>query len=60
MMLTPLVDLERGRIEEQKGRADSARNYYHEFLRRYDRPVVGHRELVEEAKSAVVRLTVRI
>jgi TolB-like protein/tetratricopeptide (TPR) repeat protein len=56
-MLTPLVDLERGRIEEQKGRAGSARNYYREFLRRYDRPSIGHRRLVEEAKNAMVRLT---
>jgi hypothetical protein len=56
VMLTPLVDLERGRIEEQRGRAGSARNYYREFLRRYDRPVSGHRRLVEEAKAATVRL----
>jgi serine/threonine protein kinase len=56
VMLTPLVDLERGRIEEQRGRAGSARNYYREFLRRYDRPVTGHRRLVEEAKTAMVRL----
>jgi tetratricopeptide (TPR) repeat protein len=59
LMLTGLVDLERGRIEEQKGRVGSARNYYREFLRRYDRPVIGHRRLVEEAKSALVRLTGR-
>ena len=56
LMLTGLVDLERGRIEKQRGRADSARNYYREFLRRYDRPVIGHRGLVEEAKAAMVRL----
>ena len=59
VMLTALVDLERGRIEEQKGRAGAARNYYREFLRRYDRPVIGHRQLVEEAKTAMVRLTGR-
>jgi len=59
VMLTGLVDLERGRIEEQRGRDDSARNYYREFLRRYDRPVIGHRRLVEEAKTAMVRLTGR-
>ena len=59
VMLTTLVDLERGRIEEQRGRADSARNYYREFLRCYDRPVIGHRRLVEEAKTAMVRLTGR-
>ena len=59
LMLTGLVDLERGRIEEQRGRAGSARTYYREFLRRYDRPVIGHRRLVEEAKTAMVRLTGR-
>jgi hypothetical protein len=56
VMLTELVDPERGRIEEQRGRAGSARNYYCEFLRRYDRPVIGHRPLVDEAKTAMVRL----
>ena len=59
LMLTGLVDLERGRIEEQRGRFSAARNYYSEFLRRYDRPVIGHRRLVEEAKTAMVRLTGR-
>jgi serine/threonine-protein kinase len=60
LMLAGLVDLERGRIEEQRGRAGSARNYYREFVRRYDRPVMGHRRLVEEAKTAMVRLTGRV
>jgi hypothetical protein len=59
VMLTGLVDLERGRIEEQRGRVGAARNYYREFLRLYDRPVTNHRRLVEEAKTAVVRLTAR-
>ena len=59
LMLKPLVDLERGRIEEQNGRAGSARNYYREFLRRYDRPTASHRELLKEAKTALVRLTGR-
>ena len=59
LVLRPLVDLERGRIEEQSGRAGSARNYYREFLRRYDRPMTGHRKLVEEATAALVRLTGR-
>lgn len=59
LMLKPLVDLERGRIEELSGRVGSARNYYREFLRCYDRPMTGHRELVEEAKTALVRLAGR-
>jgi len=57
VMLTGLVDLERGRIEERRGHAGLARNYYREFLRRYDRPVIGHRRFMEEAKTAMVRLT---
>jgi serine/threonine protein kinase/tetratricopeptide (TPR) repeat protein len=57
LVLMPLVDLERGRIEEKKGRRGPALNYYREFLRRYDRPIIGHRGLVEEARTAVGRLT---
>jgi len=57
VMLTALVDLERGRIEEQRGRGGSARSYYREFLRRYDRPVIAHQPLIEEAKTAMDRLT---
>ena len=56
MMLTGLVDLERGRIEEQRGTRAPPGNYYREFLRRYDRPVLGHRRLVDEAKAAMARL----
>jgi tetratricopeptide (TPR) repeat protein/TolB-like protein len=56
LMLTGLIDLERARIEEQRGESGSARKYYREFLRRYDRPVIGHRRLVEEAKAAMARL----
>jgi tetratricopeptide (TPR) repeat protein len=59
LMLTALADLERGRIEERRGRTSSARHYYRECLRRYDRPVIGHRPLVEEAKTAMARLTGR-
>ncbi|MFL5475092.1 MAG: protein kinase domain-containing protein [Gemmatimonadales bacterium] len=59
LMLTALVDLERGRIEEKQGRSGSALNHYREFLRLYDRSVIGHRGLVEEARTAVVRLSDR-
>ena len=55
IMLTPLADLERARIEERQGRTELARNYYEEFLRIYDRPVAAHRSLVEEANGAVRR-----
>jgi len=52
IMLTGLADLERGRIEERRGRTGPARNYYREFLRCYDRPVAAHRHLVDEARGA--------
>jgi glyoxylase-like metal-dependent hydrolase (beta-lactamase superfamily II) len=35
----------------------TARSYYGEFLRRYDRPVIAHQPLIEEAKTAMDRLT---
>jgi hypothetical protein len=56
VMLTGLADLERGRIEEQRGHASAARDFYREFLRRYDRPMPNHRQLVEEAKAGIARL----
>jgi TolB-like protein len=48
--------LARARIEGARGRADLARRYYEQFLRRYDLPVPAHRHLVEEAKAALNRL----
>ena len=56
IMLSGLVDLERGRIEERLGHDDLARKYYREFLRIYDRPAAGHRHLVDEATAALARL----
>ena len=55
-MLSGLVALERGRIEERLGHGDAARAFYQEFLRRYDRPTPNHRGIVEEAKTKVVAL----
>jgi tRNA A-37 threonylcarbamoyl transferase component Bud32 len=48
--------LVRARLEE--GRADTARarEYYRQFLRRYDQPVPSQAHLVEEARSALARL----
>jgi hypothetical protein len=43
--LTGLVDLERGRIEERRGRAALARTHYREFVSRYDRAGPGQRHL---------------
>jgi serine/threonine protein kinase/TolB-like protein len=48
--------LERARIEEAAGRTDVARNYYWQFLRRYDMPAPGHEGMVIEARSALSRL----
>ena len=40
-----------------KGRVELARDYYEQFLRRYDMPVEAHRHLVEEASAALARLS---
>jgi hypothetical protein len=55
-MLTGLVNLERGRIEERSGRAEPAVKHYQDFLRRYDQPSAPHRGLVAEATDAPERL----
>jgi hypothetical protein len=57
LMLLGLADLERGRIEERLGRAELAASYYERFLRRYDRPVILHLPLVEEARNRLRKLT---
>jgi hypothetical protein len=53
-----LVELERGRIDEARGRVQLARAHYRQFLIRYDMPVPAHRHLVEEARAAIGRLSV--
>ena len=55
-MLAGLVYLERARAEEALGHREVAREYYDQFLRRYDLPVAAHRHHVEDAPLAVVRL----
>jgi serine/threonine-protein kinase len=57
--LTGLVNLERGRIEEQRGHPELARMYYREFVSRYDRAMPGQRHLVEEARAGIARLATR-
>ncbi len=54
--MTGLAYLELARIEEAGGSAPVARDYYEQFLRRYDMPVEAHQEMVEEAKAAYERL----
>jgi tetratricopeptide (TPR) repeat protein len=48
--------LELARIEEARGRHRLAREYYWQFLKRYDSPVEAHRQLVEEARAAYERV----
>ena len=55
-MVSGLIARERGRIEERLGHAGAAREFYQEFLRRYDRPTPSHRGIVEEAKTKVAAL----
>jgi hypothetical protein len=51
------VFLVRARLEEGRGDALRAREYYEQFLRRYDQPMESQTHLVEEARSALARLT---
>ena len=51
--------LERARIEEARGKRALARDYYREFLLRYDMPTAKLRHLVQEAKTALDRLSHR-
>jgi hypothetical protein len=59
VMSTALIGptfLARARLEEAHGSPGVAREYYEQFLRRYDRPVPAQRHLVDEAQAAVARL----
>ena len=52
-----LAYLERARIEDARGNAPLAQEYYREFLLRYDMPTARQRHLVDEAREAVARLS---
>jgi hypothetical protein len=52
-----LAYLERARIEDARGNPPLAREYYQEFLLRYDMPTPKGRHLVDEAREALVRLS---
>jgi hypothetical protein len=54
--IEPLAYLEQARVAEALGRDDDARTYYQRFLWRYDLPTDSHRHLVDEARTALVRL----
>ena len=45
--------LARARIEQARGDSADAREYYQQFLRRYDQVVPSLAHLVEEARSGV-------
>ena len=45
----------RAHIEEARRRPRAAREYYEQFLRRYDRPMPSQAHLVEEARTALLR-----
>ena len=47
----------RARLEEAHGSPQLAREYYRQFLHRYDRPMAAQRRLVDEARSALARLS---
>jgi serine/threonine-protein kinase len=49
--------LARARLEESHGDARRAREYYRQFLRRYDQPMAAQQHLVEEAQAAMARLS---
>jgi hypothetical protein len=51
LMLSGLVDLERGRIEHRAGNTDAAAESYREFLLRCDRPVPRLKGLADEARA---------
>jgi serine/threonine protein kinase len=54
--MASITYLERARITDARGQANMARQYYQEFLRRYDMPAPRHTYLVNEAKLALTRL----
>lgn len=56
LAMTSVTYLERARISDARGQTNAARQYYQEFLRRYDMPVPRHRHLVDEARLALARL----
>jgi tetratricopeptide (TPR) repeat protein len=49
--------LARARLEELHGDPGRAREYYLQFLRRYDQPMPAQEHLVEEARAALARLS---
>ena len=57
LILRPFVSLQLARVEDARGRVDEARRLYREFLIWYDMPPPAHRHLVEEARSALARLS---
>ncbi len=57
VILRPFVSLQLARIADARGQVDEARRLYQEFVIWYDMPAPAHRHLVEEARSALARLS---
>jgi serine/threonine-protein kinase len=55
--ISPLASLQQARLDEERGRTETARAYYEEFLMQYDLPVASHRHLLEEARAALARMS---
>lgn len=55
--VTPLAYLMLARIEQSRHRSAAAREHYHQFLRRYDSPMPDQQHLVDEARTALARLS---
>jgi tetratricopeptide (TPR) repeat protein len=56
-IVEPLALYERARLEEARGLLREAREHYRGFVERYDLPPPHHRALVEQARSALARLS---
>ena len=58
-MAEPMAYLMLARIADAQGDTRSARDHYEQFLRRYDTPMPAQRHLVDEAHTALARLSGR-
>ncbi len=55
-LFAPLAYYRLAKIEQAQGRIALAREHYHQFLRRYDRPVPSLRPLVAQARTALATI----
>ena len=57
LLMRPLLSLQLARIADARGRVDEAWRLYQDFVIWYDLPPPAHRQLVEEARAALARLS---